>query len=90
VAKSNIEFNFNFDDRALKKAVNQEIASMASDLTRALGTLAARYQGKPLAQIKPEIQRIWAQHTGGSVTDPELTQFAEQIQAGQGIEVRLK
>lgn len=82
---------FEFDDRALRKAVDQGVQKMASDLTRALGGLTARFEGRPLEHIKPEIQRVWARHTGGGrVTDPELTQFAEQIQAGGKVVVRLK
>lgn len=82
---------FEFDDRALKKAVNQGVQKMADDLTKALNGLTARYEGQPLEDIKPEIQRVWAKHSGGgSITDPELTQFAEQIQAGGRVEVRLK
>ncbi|MFF1444100.1 hypothetical protein [Streptomyces sp. NPDC058295] len=83
--------NFNFDDRALKKAVADGVRKMASDLTKGLNALTAQYQGRPLAEIKPQIQRVWAKHSGGGkVTDPELTQFAEQIQAGGRVEVRMK
>ncbi|MFD5848302.1 hypothetical protein [Streptomyces chartreusis] len=79
------------DDRALKKMVQQGVKKMADDLTRALNGLTARYQGKPLEEIKPQIQRVWAKHSGGgSITDPELTQFAEQIQAGGRVTVRTK
>lgn len=83
---------FKFDDRAMKKKmVNQGVQKMASDLTSALNALTGRYQGKPVEKIKPEIQRVWAKHSGGgSITDPELTQFAEQIQAGGRVTVRMK
>jgi hypothetical protein len=82
---------FKFDDRALKKAVNQGVKKIADDLTKALNGLTSRYEGKPLEEIKPEIQRVWAKHSGGgSITDPELTQFAEQIQAGGRVRVQMK
>ncbi|MFF3566107.1 hypothetical protein ACFYXS_39395 [Streptomyces sp. NPDC002574] len=62
-----------------------------SDLTSSLGALSEQYQGRPLEEIKPEIQRVWSDRTGGgNVTDPELTQFAEQIQAGGQITILLK
>lgn len=80
-----------FDDRALKKAVQKGVQTMADDLTRALNGLTSRYQGRPLEEIKPAIQREWAKHSGGgTITDPELTQFAEQIQAGGRVTVRMK
>ncbi|MDX2658345.1 hypothetical protein PV402_39865 [Streptomyces scabiei] len=82
---------FKFDDRALKKAVNQGVQKLADDLTKALNGLTPQYEGKSLEEIKPEIQRVWSKQTGGgSITDPELTTFAEQIQAGGRISVRMK
>ena len=82
---------FKFDDRALKKAVAQGVQKMADDLTRALNGLTAHYKGKPLDEIKPQIQRVWAKHSGGgSITDPELTAFAQQIHDGGRVQVRMK
>ncbi|MFD9042595.1 hypothetical protein [Streptomyces bottropensis] len=82
---------FKFDDRALKKAVNQGVQKLADDLTEALNRLTPQYEGSPLEEIKPEIQRVWSMHTdGGSITDPELTTFAEQIQAGGRVAIRMK
>lgn len=81
---------FKFNDRALKKAVNQGVQKMADDLTKALNGLTASCEGRPLEEIKSEIHRVWAKHSGGgSITDPELTQFAEQIQVGGRVQVRL-
>ncbi|MFJ8657432.1 hypothetical protein ACIRNU_34480 [Streptomyces rochei] len=63
---------------------------MARDLTTALNGLRTQYQGKPIEDVKAAVQSTWSKHTGGgSITDPELTQFAEQIQAGGRVEVRL-
>jgi len=82
--------HFNFDDRALKKAVELGVQKMSDDLTRDLNGLTPRYKGRPLEEIKSEIQRVWARHTGGgSVTDPELTRFADMIQQGGSVEIRL-
>lgn len=83
--------NFDFDGRALKKMVNDGVQKMTSDLSKALNSLTTQYRGRPVEDIKPQIQRVWSKHTGGgSITDPELTMFAEQIQAGGRISVRLK
>ena len=82
---------FKFDKRALNKVVAKGVQSMASDLTKALNGLTAQYQGRPLDEIKPAVQRVWAKHSGGgSITDPELTQFAQQIHDGGRVEVRMK
>ena len=83
------------DRRGLKKAVEKAAEkagrSIASDLTRALNGLTATYQGRPLEEVKQAVQSTWAKHSaGGSITDPELTQFAEEIAAGGRVEVRAK
>lgn len=82
--------DFEFDDRAVKKAIDEGVRKLAADLTRALDGLVARYEGRPLEEIKPEIQRVWSAQTGGGqVTDPELTQFAQQIHDGGRVVVKL-
>lgn len=86
MAKSRINFN----GAALKKAVNDGVSKMASDLTRQLNALTAQYEGRPVDEVKPAVQDVWRRGTGGTITDPELTQFAEQIAAGGQITVRLE
>lgn len=83
------------DKRALKKAVDkaaqQAGRGIVSDLTRALNALTPTYQGRPLDEVKQAVQSTWAKHSpGGSITDPELTQFAEEIASGGRVEVRAK
>ncbi|MFJ5220136.1 hypothetical protein ACIP98_36290 [Streptomyces sp. NPDC088354] len=81
---------FEFDQNAVDAALNEGMQRFASELTSALGSLSEQYQGRPLEEIKPEIQRVWGERTGGgTVTEPELTQFAEQIQAGGTVTIRL-
>ncbi|MEU1908345.1 hypothetical protein [Streptomyces hygroscopicus] len=41
-------------------------------------------------EVKAAVQQVWARQTGGgTITDPELTQFAEQIAAGGRVSVEL-
>ncbi|MEW2266879.1 hypothetical protein [Streptomyces sp. NPDC047868] len=84
-----------FDERGLKKAVQKAAEKtargMASDLTRALNGLTPTYQGRPLDEVKQAVQSTWKRHSGGgSITDPELTEFAEKIASGGRVEVRAK
>lgn len=80
-----------FDDKAIKKVVNDGVRKMAADLTRQLNALTAQCEGKPVDEVKRAVQGAWSRGTGGgSITDPELTQFAEQIAAGGQVTVRLK
>ncbi|MGW2739144.1 hypothetical protein ACWC4D_33715 [Streptomyces sp. NPDC001288] len=82
--------DFQLDDAAMKKAIEDRIRTMAADLTQALDRLTPEYKGRPLEDIKAEIQRVWAQHTGGETVDePDLTRFADMIQQGGSVEIRL-
>lgn len=78
------------DDKALKKVAAKAAKDLAAKLTRELNALTSRYERKPLDEVKAAVQSTWARHAGkgGSITDPELTQFAEQIQAGGRVEVK--
>ncbi|CAM5722577.1 hypothetical protein SANTM175S_10088 [Streptomyces antimycoticus] len=71
-------------------AVLVKVAKLAADLTRKVNALTAEYEGRPVDEVKPAIQDVWARETGGgSITDPELTQLAEQIAAGGRVSVEL-
>ncbi|MEU5323023.1 hypothetical protein AB0G67_40665 [Streptomyces sp. NPDC021056] len=76
---------------ALQKVARQATRDLASKLTRALNALTPQYQGRPLDEVKRAVQQTWARNSGGgSITDPELTEFAEKIAAGGRVEVRAK
>ncbi|MGW6144307.1 hypothetical protein [Streptomyces sp. NPDC055140] len=76
------------DDSALRKVAEQATRKLASDLTRALNVLTPQYQGRPLDEVKKAVAETWSRHSGGgSITDPELTKFAEQIAAGGQVTV---
>jgi hypothetical protein len=79
--------SFKFDERALRRAVQPAIDKMARDMTREMNQLSARYAGRPVAEIKPALQRLFGRD-GGSITDPELTEYAEAISAGTRIEFK--
>ncbi|MFF4828245.1 hypothetical protein ACFY20_35770 [Streptomyces sp. NPDC001312] len=90
MTKSDFSFDFNFDEDAIKKMANDVVGKMARDLTTALNELKPRYEGAPIRDVKSAVQAVWKKHSGGGdISDPELTEFAEQIQAGGRVEVRL-
>lgn len=77
-----------FDMKALEREIQQQtqtvVQDLASQTTRELDNLRQRYQGQPLDVIKPELQRIFRRQ-GGSITDPELTEWAQMIAEGTRI-----
>lgn len=82
--------NFNFDENAFKREVNKQVQSAVSEIargmTRDFDRLRQQYKGQPVEVIKPEIRRVF-EKDGGSITDPELTDYAKLISNGQHIEV---
>lgn len=71
----------NLDEKALQKLVQPAIDEMAKEYNRDFESLARQYRGKPVEQIKPALQRIFKKR-GGKISDPELSDYAQQISDG--------
>lgn len=81
------EMSRNFE-RDLTDMLQGSIAAIASDYQRMFDRLAGTYKGRPIAEIKPALQREWAR-IGGSISDPELSEYAAHISEGTPIEMRV-
>jgi hypothetical protein len=79
-----VSSNFKFDERALNKVMQDAAAQVSRQVTAQLDGLRTQYAGRPLPEIKAALQRTM-RGNGGSITDPELTQYAELIQANTRI-----
>jgi hypothetical protein len=84
-----MSFEFKFDERAFKSAVEKQAQSaideIAQNMTRDLARLSSEYSGHGVDEIKPVLKRMW-EKDGGTLTDPELSQYAEAISNGTRIE----
>ncbi|MFE6520860.1 hypothetical protein [Streptomyces sp. NPDC057794] len=70
-------------ERAVKKEASKALRPVARDLEKMLNGMSSEFEGRPVEEIKPVLAQRWAKTTpGGSITDPELTQYAERIAAG--------
>lgn len=58
----------------------------AASQSRDLAGLAEKYAGKSVAEIKPELMRLFHRY-GGRVGEPELSEWAQLIADGTQIEV---
>lgn len=87
-------FKFSASDRRrMERALEEQAAKALRPLARALedmlNGMSREFQGRPVEEIKPVLAERWAKVTpGGSITDPELTQYAEQIAAGGSFTLR--
>ena len=82
-----MSFKFEFDEKALKRELARqaqpEMDRIARDMTREM----ERLRGLPIDQIKPALQRLFARD-GGSITEPELSEYAQMIHDGTRIEFK--
>lgn len=82
---------FEFDSDAFQREMMAQAADLvnahAAQLTEALDRLRATRAGRPIGEIKPELVSIF-EGAGGSIVDPELSEYAALIQADQHIEVK--
>ncbi|MFS0715377.1 hypothetical protein ABC195_16015 [Microbacterium sp. 2P01SA-2] len=79
--------SFNFDENAFKRIAEDAVRDLAAKQTRELEQIRQRYTGHPIAEIKPALQRLFAED-GGSITEPELTEWAQLISDGSRIEFK--
>lgn len=76
-------------EKALEKAVQPALKDSASGYQKMFDTLLRRYKGRPVSEIKPVLRREWSR-IGGSISDPELTDYATLVSEGTRIQMRVK
>ncbi|HLR94128.1 MAG TPA: hypothetical protein VK053_06365 [Jiangellaceae bacterium] len=84
---------FKFDsgewERELKRMAEGAVRDIASDYQQMFDSLLRRYKGRHVSEVKPVLRREWAR-VGGSISDPELTDYATLISEGTRIELRVQ
>ena len=79
---SDFKFNKNAIDQIARDAVKQ----YARDTQPLLDRLAVSEKGKPVDEVKRALKREWERPgTGRTISDPELTQWAETLASGNRI-----
>ena len=76
-------------EKELEKAIRPAMKDIASDYQKMFDSLSRRYKGRPISEIKPVLKREWSR-VGGSISDPELTDYATLISEGTRIQMRVK
>lgn len=76
-------------EKELEKAVKPALKDIASDYQKMFDSLLRRYKGRPVSEIKPVLRREWSR-VGGSISEPELTEYATHISEGTRIQMRVK
>lgn len=79
--------SFSLNENALRQMVDESVAKLAADQTRDLDQLRHQYAGHPIDEIKPALQRLFEGY-GGSITEPELSDWAQLIADNTRIEMK--
>lgn len=82
-----IEMSGNWE-RELNKMVQGAMHDIAADYQKMFDRIGRQYKGRPVSEIKPALQREWSR-IGGSITDPELTDYATLISEGTNIKMQV-
>lgn len=78
--------SFHFDDDAFRQVADEAVQRAAEEQTRDLDALRQQYTGQPLDVIRPALQHLFVGY-GGSITEPELSEWAQLIHDGTRIEM---
>lgn len=71
-------------ERDFNNLVRGTLHEVADEQERMFASLRSRFKGQPIAVIKPVLAREWSR-LGGSITGPELTEYAQMIHDGTEI-----
>lgn len=82
-----IQFNEREVKRLMQTEVQKGVEKLAAQQTRDLERLCQQYIGRPVAEIKPALQRLFRRYDG-NVTDPELSEWAQMISDGTRIRMQ--
>lgn len=76
-------------ERAARQAANEGIQRLAERCQTALDDMLVTHAGHPVDEVKPALQARWsAVNDGASITDPELTQYAQALSDGRRVVVQ--
>lgn len=77
-------------EQKLQRAAQPQVQRAADQIQQPLDRLGQQYDGQPVEAIKPVPQAEWSRVNGGSITDPELSEWAQHISGGRRIAVRTR
>lgn len=81
-------FDFKWDKKGMRDLEQQVKKSVQHDIQKFFDRFSQQYSGQSIENVKVALAREWRQRIGGSITDPELTEYATAISNGDTIKVR--
>ena len=89
MARSRVTFDSNAFRRNLNKVASEAGAKVGGKISTLLNGMSSEFAGRPVEEIKPVLQSRWRAAVGGSITDPELSEYAARIAAGETFDVKV-
>lgn len=80
---------FTFNKQAVKKVVNEAAGKVEAKISTLLNGMSSEFAGRSVEEIKPVLQSRWRAAVGGSITDPELSEYAAKIAVGESFDVKV-
>ncbi|MGV0772270.1 hypothetical protein [Mycobacterium syngnathidarum] len=80
---------FEFDESELRKAVASELKTVVKQMQKVIDGLGAKYEGRPVEEIKPVLKRELARFDASADTDAELTEYAQAISDGEAVNLQV-
>lgn len=81
---TNVSFEFN--EEGMRSVAEEAVRDIAAQQTQDLERLRQQYTGQPIEAIRPALQQLFAGY-GGSITEPDLSDWAQLIHDGTRIEM---
>ena len=80
-----IKMNGNWE-RDLNRMVQGAVRDVADDYQKMFDRLGRQYKGRPVNEVKAALRREWSR-LGGTISDAELTDYAQLISEGTRIKM---
>lgn len=84
MARAKVTLSPDLEENVRRMAVQ----AVQARLQPALDRLHEQYTGRPVEEIRGPLSEAWRAALDGSITDPELTTYAEAISSGHRIVLR--
>ena len=75
-------------ERDLNRLVQDSVKGIADDYQKMFDRLGRQYRGRPVAEVKSALRREWSR-LGGTISDAELSDYAQLISEGTRIKMKV-
>lgn len=80
-----MSMKFEFNEDAFRQVIESGMTKMAADRTRELDRFHAEYAGRPVEEIRPALEQLFAR-VEWDMGDEQLSAFAAAIHEGRRVE----